>query len=351
MKHLTKIFSSLILVSFLVSSCGNDLMTGGVQYNCAGKGVFVCNEGNYMYGNASLTYYNPNNGEVDGQIFYNANNFPLGDVCQSMSIIDSKGYVVVNNSGKIYVIDINTFKYQGVITGLTSPRFIMKVGDNKLYVTDLYSPEISIIDAKTLQKTSSITMPVSSTEKMVMYQGYVYVCSYSGSDKIFKIDHKKDEIVATLTVTKQPNSMVVDKNGALWVLSDGGYYGSPSGQELASLICVNTERFAIEHVYSFPSMDMSPSSLSINATKDSLYYINSSVYKMSIEDALPTEEFVSVGEKYFYSMGVDEQTGDVYVCNAVNFVQKGEVLRYSSKGRLIDSFAADITPSGLCFKY
>ena len=136
----------LLLTSLVACSCGDDLMTGGVQYDRQGEGVFICNEGNFMYGNASLSYYDPEKREADNQVFYNANNFPLGDVCQSMSIIGGRGFVVVNNSGKVFVIDINTFKYLGVIKGLTSPRYIQQVSDDKIYISDIYSPFIAIAD-------------------------------------------------------------------------------------------------------------------------------------------------------------------------------------------------------------
>ena len=62
-----------ILLALLVSACGDDLMTGGRQYYYPESGVFVCNEGNFMYGNAALTYYDPSSKEVENQIFYNAN--------------------------------------------------------------------------------------------------------------------------------------------------------------------------------------------------------------------------------------------------------------------------------------
>lgn len=137
----TGVFFALIL-GFLAASCGDDLITGGEQYFRPGPGVFICNEGNFMYGNASLSYYDTENRTVDNQVFYNANNFPLGDVCQSMSIIDGKGFVVVNNSGKVYVVDINTFKYVGAITGLTSPALHPGGGRRK----DLYIRSVQPFD-------------------------------------------------------------------------------------------------------------------------------------------------------------------------------------------------------------
>jgi len=50
-----------------------------------------------------------------------------------MNIINGKAYLVVNNSSKIEIINPKTFKSIGTITGLRSPRYIIKQAPIKLY--------------------------------------------------------------------------------------------------------------------------------------------------------------------------------------------------------------------------
>lgn len=143
-------------------------------FRATGDGLFIMNEGNFQYGNATLSYYDPETKKVENEIFYRANAMKLGDVAQSMIVRDTIGWVVVNNSHVIFAISTNTFKEVGRITGLTSPRYIHFISDEKAYITQIWDYRIFIVNPKTYQITGYIecpdmTMETGSTEQMVQY--------------------------------------------------------------------------------------------------------------------------------------------------------------------------------------
>ena len=73
--------------------------------SASGEGLFICNEGNFQYGNATLSYYDPATKSVQNEVFYRSNAMKLGDVAQSMVVRDGIGWIVVNNSHVIFAID------------------------------------------------------------------------------------------------------------------------------------------------------------------------------------------------------------------------------------------------------
>ncbi len=325
------------------------------------QGVFIVNEGNFMYGNASLSYYDPEEKEVFNDVFFNTNGVLLGDVAHSMTIRENRGYIVVNNSGRIYVMDIETFELKGKITGLTSPRYIHFVSDEKAYVSDLYAKAITIVNPETFEITGHIDVSNDDsefyqhpTEQMIQVGNYVFTNSWSFDQSILVIDTETDEWIDTIEVLKQPQSMVLDKHEKLWVLADGGFPDSPHGNEKPGLIRIDAHSREVEKVFRF-DQDDHPLSLAINGSRDTLYFINEHIYRHPATSESFPEVFIeshypegSYGG--YHALNVDPYSSEIYVGDAIDYVQPGIVYRFSAQAEPVDTLHVGILPGDIAFR-
>lgn len=355
MPYKIKSMLTIFLFSMLLGGCMKWEYGLEEIFDNKGEGLFITNEGNFQYGNASLSYYNPTTKTVENEVFYRANAMKLGDVAQSMTIHNNTGWIVVNNSHVVFAIDTQTFKETGRITNLTSPRYIHFVSDEKAYVTQLWDNRIFIVNPKRYEIVGHIvcpnmTMESGSTEQMVQYGKYVFVNCWSYQNRILKIDTETDKVVDELTVGIQPTSLVLDCNNKLWTLTDGGYDGSPYGYEVPSLYRIDAETFTIEKQFKF-SANETPSELQTNTSKDKIYWLNNDVWAMNVTDEnLPTKSFLENKGTIYYGLTICPHTGDVYVADAIDYNQQGKIYRYSKEGQLIDEFYVGITPGAFCWK-
>ena len=94
------------------------------------------------------------------------------------------------------------------------------------------------------------------------------------------------------------------------------------------------------------------SKLKKNSSETVIYYLNNGVCKMNVNDNdLPSTPFITETGAYFYGLGIDPKTEDIYAGNAKDFTQKGNVFIYKSSGEKINTIDVGIAPNGFIFNY
>ena len=363
----------LLALATMLFSCGPD-KPDNPSGMTIGSGMFVLNEGNYQFSNASLTFYDIEADTVVNNLFYKANNAPIGDVAQSMALVDGNLYIVVNNSNNIYKVDANTIACDITkpykLGDFYSPREMHFVAPNKAYVTDLIGTDLWIVNPQDMTHTGSIAMG-NTTEKMVQVGNELYVSNWSiyyivndpnsheSYNTVQVVDLNNDVKVADITVGKEPNTMVVDKNGHVWVLCEGRswedeYGENPTLWEIDPMLKTATVRYEFKGPYEFDEdIKGVATALKSNVAGDQFYMIyNNEVRRFDIATLSLSETFRITPELegLFYNMAVDPRTGDLYVTDAKNYMMNGRVYRYSSDGLLLASFEAGLIPSAMLFK-
>ncbi|NCP46592.1 MAG: hypothetical protein GW818_09295, partial [Flavobacteriales bacterium] len=184
--------------------------------------ILIINEGNFGFGNASISLYNPTSNILNNNVFQQANNYPLGDVAQSAVLFENKLYIVVNNSGKIEVVNKDTYTSIATITSLISPRHILPINSSKAYVSNIFSNQIQILNLSNNSISGSITTASNWTEEMLLFNDTAYVCDMKNNNLLL-INTTNDQLIDSVKMGVQPNSIVIDKNNKFWILCDGGF--------------------------------------------------------------------------------------------------------------------------------
>ena len=326
-------------------------------------GVFVINEGTFTYANSSLTFYDPEADTVANNLFYRANGAPIGDVGESLTLIDGKLYIVVNNSNYIYKVDANTIycdlTQPYMLTDFVSPRYMLPLAPNKAYVSDLANTALWIVNPQDMTHTGTIDMG-KSTETMVLVGNEVYVSNWSKyyvegmeNNTVQVIDANNDIKVSDITVGKEHNCMVVDKNGMVWVLCEGGMFDYPD-PGLPELWKIDPATKQATMIKQFTETALN---LAIDTEGTHLYYVrggdwvsSGDLHRVSIDNPTEEDNFVIPAEgKMFYKVFVNPNNGDIYISDSKNYTTNGTVYRYSSDGVLLGSFDAGICPGYMLF--
>lgn len=300
----------------------------------ASTGVIILNEGNFQFGNASIDIYDKANNSTSRNVFQSINKRPLGDVAQSMLMDADTGYIVVNNSGKIEKVLLPTMQSMGSLQGLSSPRYMIKIDDKKGYVSDLASGRITVFNPSTLVKTREIEVS-GWTEKMFRYKNLVYVQSVDHSG-MYIIDVQQDIYIGMISIPDLLDAAIINDRELIY-LSEGALgILSMENNNLTPLLKLNG-------LTTFSRIDFDPLSQKVLiVSRDLLEY---SLLSQELDTL-----FLS-GERNFYGLKVDRTTGDIYLTDARDFIQNGEVLWLSNDGIIREIIEGGKIPQDIHFLY
>ena len=329
------------------------------EINLSNPGLIILNEGNFSYGNASITFFDITTSTVTNKAFEKANGLGLGDIAQSAYTDNSFIYIVVNNSGKIIKASLDNLHLQAQLTRLVSPRYLATLPGGKMIVTDLYSTMMTVFDPMDMTQVKKVYIG-HTTERILVKDGFIYTISWNNDSMLFKINVNNYSIVDSLDLTYQPNSMVFDHNGDLWVLSDGGLWQGADTLMPAALAQIDVQEMIVKKSFTFDNISLSPSHLSINSMADTLYFLISSwtrtrnpvfgIYRMALNNRLPSKPWIKQGNHTFYALWYIKEKNWIVVTDAKDFTTPGQVLVYNSQANLLYTIPVGIIPGYVLYK-
>lgn len=349
MKTCTKFTTAIMVLSVLLfSSCKEDPIEPNMGYS---DGILVVCEGNFNGLDGDITYISDTT--VTKGIFAKANGIPLGDIVQSLTIIDNKAYIVANNSQKIEVVDSKTFKSIGVITGVSFPRYVAKISDTEIAVSNgdgFGNNYVYIINTSTYAKTDSIAVG-AGPNKMLAHNNKLYVANMGGwsNDKtISVISLSNKQVSATIEVGDLPADMELDANKNIIVLCYGlttyDENWNPTIVSNSKLQRINTSDNSVTTIKEFDHQVANFSSNGLAYCNGTIYYLDDAVYAITATNTTPTKLI----NGYFYGIDCNPSTKEIWVTSTSN-TETHKVIQYSPTGTKIKEYVTGFYPNAVVF--
>ena len=286
--------------------------SGVFAYN---NGLLIVNEGTFNFSNASVSYYQPENGISVSQVFDRQNDLPLGDVLQSIYLDEEDLYLVVNNSSRIAVVDPVDFRLRRDFFNMGSPRYLVRY-ENRLFISQLFDSHIWVVDALSGELIEKWPTP-GWTERVLLTDTLLWVECYS-SQELLPYDLKNDSALAPIPISGGPNSTLV-ANGKMY-----GLIAMAVGSMLFEVDPSTQERTRELNLAPFDAMH-----LQFDSFSGKLYFWSGGgVFRININDwALETDTLFSTGNKNVGGLYLDPLDRNWYYTDVLDFASQGWLYR------------------------
>lgn len=323
------------------------------------KGFFLLNEANMGSNKASIDYFDRKSGKYCQNIYPYLNPtiaHELGDVGNDIQIYGNKLYVVINVSGYVEIMDVNTGRHIGSIT-VPNCRYIT-FDKGYAYVSsyngpvqiDANSPKgiVAKIDTINFREITRVTVGYQP-EEMVVRNNKLYVANSGGyrinpTTKEFNYDNTisvidlnnftKEE--KTITVGINLHRLELDSEGNIYVSSRGDYKRIPSNTYI-----IDKKDLVVKSL-NLPCSNMT-------AMGDSIYMYsaewNHITQKNTISYAIVNTKTQTVVSRNFitdgtekqivipYGLAIHPESRDIYVTDAKDYISSGVLYCFDRNGK------------------
>lgn len=353
----------ILWLSFVFISCVQDPEPPVEQLPLFEKPfALIINEGLFGYNNASITYFSIASGKVVDDIFSKNNGYNLGDVANNSIMVDSNLYVVVSTSRVLYEISLHNLKVKRILKfNLNSyPRQITYKSDY-LYVSDAYQNCIYKIHLKLFKITDSLLVGAQPEGLCVVNDNLFVVNSGWGdinanhpeASTLYKIDIPTFKTVAKTKTFLNPVEIIADSVNKQLIVT---CYNLPSFKDSTGTIALYDINLNLRK---FIQGNFSKTKIIANQNLLSLMDNNPAEGKNSEPNLvlidLPNGKVQNIiknnnAKEFWYNFYYDQETQQIWICNAMDFQSKGIVKIYNtnphfSKVEQIKFFDVGLNPN------
>ncbi len=184
------------------------------------RGVYVANQGNFSDFNGSITWHDLSTGQT-GEI-------DVFNLAQSITLHGDFGYVASNTSHNVDILDLSTNMRVGQIPGVSGPRYISVVDQNKAYVSADHvfgrsADKVKVLDLQSQTVSGSVDVG-SKPEDIAVVGNRAFVANsgWGNDSTLTVIDIQTDTVIETIDLgCDGPRHLEVDRQGDLWAFCNG----------------------------------------------------------------------------------------------------------------------------------
>ncbi len=357
-KHSARLFWSIwtkVIPLFLFVACVKPPEEKPqVETTEAQNRVLILNEGLWGQNNASFSVIDLDSATVQNKVFETINGRKLGDVGNDLEIYGHKAYILVNSSSVLEILDLETLEslksiplFDGNVA--RQPRQIA-FHENKAFIS-LFDGNVAVLDTASLSIEQYIKVG-RNPEGLTVQNGKLYVANSGGLDfpnydtTVSVISLETLEEIKRIPVRINPNNVVADDNGNVYVASRGNHKDiTPLLQKIDSY---SDELVSIPEIKA-NTLWMHRDTLFMTLTNANTGKGTIGSYSTKTDQLIADDLVPALSNDILYGLAVHPQTSELFLATTPSYTAIGSIKVFDQKGNEKLSLATSILPRDFAF--